>query len=294
MLDFIHPNLLALISATLISFSRVAQRYAVARLDSYVANLVMGVVIAVSGWVFYWMEGSQKELPLTGIFWFMAVGFCGSFAGRYLILVSMKLVGLARSTVISQTVLIWSASLAVGILGEEMTLPLAVGTIAIMLGASLLVYREGGDVQKRIPLHYYLFSLGSAFMYACAHLSGKYAFAWIPSSAFGMAVGNSTSFALVLSMMPFTQEGRRPGRWDRRAVITLLGGSVIQALGVFCFWSAIKTGQVTQVIPLSRLSLLLIIFLSWLFFRQAEAVTWRVVAGGLLALAGAFAVASGL
>jgi drug/metabolite transporter (DMT)-like permease len=36
---------------------------------------------------------------------------------------------------------------------------------------------------------------------------------------------------------------------------------------------------------------LLIIFLSWLFFRQQESVTWRVVAGGVLALAGAFAVA---
>jgi drug/metabolite transporter (DMT)-like permease len=222
----------------------------------------------------------------------MAVGFFGGFAGRYLNLLAMKLTGLARASVVSQTVLVWSAALAVGILGERMTLRVGLGTLAIMFGASFLVYQERADIRERIPMHYYLVPASSALMYAFAHLAGKNAFSWIPSSPFGMAVANTMSFTLVLSMMPFTQEGRK-GHWEWKGLIVLLGSSVFQAVGILFFWSAVKTGQVTQVIPLSRLSLLLIIFLSWLLFRKQEAVTWRVVAGGLLALAGAFWVAGG-
>ena len=73
--------------------------------------------------------------------------------------------------------------------------------------------------------------------------------------------------------------------------MAILLGSAIQACGILVFWSSVKTGELTQVIPLSRLSLLVIIFLSWLFFREQESITWRVVAGGFIALAGAFAVA---
>ncbi len=290
MLDFLHPNLLALCSALLISCARVAQRYAVARISTYAANLLMGVVTASAGWFFYWIEGGQKELPLTGILWFMAVGFFGGFAGRYFMLLSMNLVGLARAAVMSQTVLIWSAAMAVGFLGERMTPRVAAGTLAIMFGAVLLVYKDHSETRKRTPLRYYLVPALSAFGYACAHLTGKYAFSWIPSSAFGMAAANTTSLVLVLSMMPFTKNIGLT-RWDWRGFTALLVGAVIQAFGILFFWSAVRLGEVTQVIPLSRLSLLLIIFLSWVFFRQEEAITWRVVAGGVLALAGAFAVA---
>jgi transporter family protein len=205
-------------------------------------------------------------------------------------LLSMNLIGLARAAVMSQTVLIWSSAMAVGFLGERMTPRVALGTLAIMFGAILLVYKDHSATRKRTPLRYYLVPALSAFGYACAHLTGKYAFSWIPSSAFGMAAANTTSLALVLSMMPFTKETGL-ARWDWRGLSALLVGSVIQAFGILFFWSAVKLGEVTQVIPLSRLSLLLIIFLSWLLFRQQESVTWRVVAGGVLALAGAFAVA---
>ncbi len=290
MLDFLHPNLLALVSATLIACARVAQRYAVTRVSTYAANLLMGIVTAAAGWFFYWLEGGLDEMPLTGILWFMAVGFFGGFCGRYLMLLSMSLTGLARSAVMGQTVLIWSAAMAVGFLGERMTLRVALGTLAIMFGASLLVYKDSSKARKQIPLRYYLVPALSALGYACAHLAGKYAFSWIPSSAFGMAAANTTSLILVLSMMPFTKETGLT-KWDGKRLAALLAGAVLQAIGIFSFWSAIRLGEITQVIPLSRLSLLLIIFLSWLFFREQEAVTWRVVAGGVLALAGAFSVA---
>ena len=294
MLDGIHPNILALSCATLIAFARVSQRYAIPRMKMHTANLVMACVTTTLGWFFYWIEGPLDQIPYQGIFWFMAMGFFGSFLGRYINFVAIRYTGLARAAVMSQTVLVWSSVLAVFILGESMSPQKALGILGVMCGASMLVYSPRGDVRHRIPLHYYLIPIVSALMYAFAHLVGKFAFEWISSSAIGMAIANTTSLTILLGMLPFTQGQTNPGAGgDNKGLLVLLLGAVLQGCGIFFFWSAVKLGEITRVIPLTRLSVLLIIFLSWLFFRQQENVTWRVVLGALIALAGAFFTVTG-
>jgi uncharacterized membrane protein len=292
LLDFIHPNWLALLSAALISSARVMQRYAISRMTAYAASLILGMVTTSMAWMFYFVEGPLDNIPLKGVLWFIAVGFFGAGCGRYLYLNSVKLTGLARTTVASQIVMVWSATLAIVFLGERMTPAVALGTLAIMFGASFLVYKEKEEVRRRIPVYYYSLPVLSALMYAFAHLTAKYAFVWIPSPAFGMAISNTTSIILILCMMPFTNRGGL-GQLEWRGLAAILAGALVQSFGILVFWSAVKTGDLTQVIPLSRLSVLVIIFLSWLFFRDQEAVTWKVAIGGIVALAGAFAVAGG-
>ena len=292
LLDAIHPNVLALCSAALIAFARVSQRYAISRMKMHTANLTMGCVTAALGWFFYWLEGAGGRMPWQGVFWFMAMGFFGSFAGRYINFIAIRWTGLARAAVMSQTVLIWASMLAVFILGEQMTMPKALGIAGVMCGASMLVYDPKGDVGRRVPLRYYLIPVASAVMYAFAHLVGKFAFEWISSAAFGMAVANTTSLALLLGMLPFTREKTAPGG-DGKGFFVLLLGAAFQGCAIFFFWSSVKLGEITRVIPLTRLSVLLIILLSWLLFRRQENVTWRVVLGGILALCGASVIAAG-
>ena len=76
-------------------------------------------------------------------------------------------------------------------------------------------------------------------------------------------------------------------------MLAVLCGACLNAMAAFFFWSSIKTGDIVQLIPLNRLSVLLIIFLSWVFFRKQEAVGWRVVIGGFLSVLGAVGVVLG-
>jgi drug/metabolite transporter (DMT)-like permease len=282
--------MLALIAASLISFARILQRYAVARMSTFAVSMIMGIITASAGWIFCWIDGPVERIPLAGVIAFMGMGIFGAGIGRYLYLSSIKLVGLARTTVISQTVMIWSATFAILILGEKVTAWIVLGTLAIMIGATFLVYKENVEIRRRISVYYYILPALSALSYALAQLAAKFAFVHIPSAAFGMAIANSTSLAIMLCVMPF-KKGGDFGQIEAKGLVAILLGSAIQACGILVFWSSVKTGELTQVIPLSRLSLLVIIFLSWLFFREQESITWRVVAGGFIALAGAFAVA---
>lgn len=292
MLDFIHPNVLALIAACFIACARTLYRVGVARLSPVVMNVVMAAVQICFGSAFYLLEGGAARWPLEGVLWFLAMGVSGSCVGRYLSLVGMKLVGLARSSIVTQTSLVWASLFAVTFAGERMTWLIAAGTLAIMAGSILLVY-ERGEIQRRIPLHYYLAPLGTAVLFAMTHLFGKFGLQVIKSASLGMTIGSMTALFFMLSVLPFSVDGRRPASWDRKGLLAVFGGSCLNALAAFCFWSSIKTGDIVQLIPLNRLSVLLIIFLSWLFFRKQEAVGWRVVAGGILSVLGAFGVVLG-
>ena len=292
LLDFLHPNILALLSATFISIARVAQRYAVVRMSALFANLVMAIVTALFGWIYYSVDIQVLNITFEGVFWFMAVGFFGAFAGRYFNLISLSLTGLARAAIVAQTVLIWSALFAVFGLGEEMTLPIALGTTFIMFSSMLIVYDGKSSGKRKIPIYYYLVPALSALMYAFAHLTGKIAFSLISSSSFGMAISNTTSLSLLVFMIPFQKSGKLK-EWDKKGFLMLLFGAVFQSFGILCFWSAMKLGKITQIIPLSRLSLLLIVFLTWYFFREQEKLTYRVFIGAVLALVGAYGVVYG-
>ncbi len=67
----------------------------------------------------------------------------------------------------------------------------------------------------------------------------------------------------------------------------------MNVLAALLFWTAVRDGEIVRVVPINRLSVLFVIFFSWFFFRKQEAVTLRVVKGGVISVVGAFIIVSG-
>ncbi len=291
LLETLHPNLLALLAAVGISVARTLYRGALLRLGAAATALVSGGVTLAFAWGFYFYTGGAAGWPLPGVAWFVVVGLLGGLGSRYLSFFSMKTVGLARTSVLMQTSLIWSSGLAIAILGERLTLPIAAGTLAIMIGSVLLV-GKADEKLKGIPTAYYLIPVAAAMFQGLSHLFRKFGFVWITSAPLGMGISSTTSTLCLLALMPFAKESP-PSAWARHPLLLILAGGVFNALAALFFWTAVQRGELVQVIPINRLSVLLMIFASWLFFRKHETVTSRVAIGGLLAVAGAFSVVWG-
>ena len=60
-----------------------------------------------------------------------------------------------------------------------------------------------------------------------------------------------------------------------------------------CVWTAVQMGEVVQVVPINRLSVLFAILFSWIFFRKQELITIRRLLGAALSVLGAFVIAEG-
>jgi uncharacterized membrane protein len=107
-----------------------------------------------------------------------------------------------------------------------------------------------------------------------------------------MSVANSVAMFYLLVVVPFTEDVSLK-RWEQRPVLLVIIGAIFNAIAMVLFWTAMQFGNIVEVIPINRLSVMLVIFFSWLFFRKQEAVTTQVVLGGLLSVAGAWAIVWG-
>lgn len=291
LLDLIHPNIMALLAAVFVSIARTLYQGAMLRFGPGVTALLSSCITLQFAWGFYFSMGRTDHWPIQGLLWFTAVGILGGMGGRYLSFYSMHAVGMARSSVLLQTSVIWSSTLAIIFLGEHITALVGLGTLAIVVGAILLVYKKE-EGRKDIPLSYYLVPVAAALFQGMSHMLRKFGFFWIDSATLGMSISNSVATLSLLAVLPFTKE-KAPPSWERRPLLLVVLGGIFNAAAILCFWTSIHNGDLVHVIPINRLSVLFMIFSSWLFFRKQEAITWRVVAGGVLAVAGAIAIALG-
>ena len=274
-----------------IAIARTLYRSVLLRLGAGTTALASGLVSLMLIWGYYFYTGTVDSWPLQGIAWFVIVGILGGVGGRYLNFFSMKELGLARTSVLMQTSIVWSTGLAITLLDERLNLAIGAGTAAIMIGSILLVHK-GGSEPKEIPFAYYFIPVAAAFCLGLSHLLRKYGYFWIDSATFGLSISNTVSVMTMIAIMPFTNE-QMPKSWGVRPMIFIVLGALFNALSALFFWTAVQRGEIVQVVPVTRISVLMMIFTSWLFFRKQERVTARVVYGGVLSVAGVFLVVWG-
>ena len=292
LLDSISPNVLSLISAMLVSVAQTLYRTGLTHLSPTATAFMLNFAFAcMSGGLYLFLGVGGDEPTWEAFFWFAMVGVSGGAAGRYLNFWAVKLVGLARASILIQSLLIWTSAIGIFFLGETLTLGVALGTLAIMFGAVLLVYERGAGKGK-IPFWYYLVPLLSSFMFSLTFLFRKYGLDIVPSPPFGMTVSTGLGAMILLCALPFTEQ-RVTSFWQPKSLLWVGLGAAANVLAALLFWTAIREGDLVRVVPINRLSVLFVIFFSWFFFRKQEAVTFRVLAGGALSVAGAFSIVWG-
>ena len=297
LLKSLDPNLLSFIAAFFVAISQVFYRKALIHIGPGIAAIAMNALTAVLAGMLYLAWGERVSWRMEGVMWYMLIGLFGSSIGRYMIFGSMRLIGLARTQIMVQSVLVWSALMGVFILGERFSAGVAGGTLAIMVGAFLLVYkresskRESGE--KEVALVYFLVPVIASFLFSLTFVFRKYALVVLPSESLGIAISTITASALLLLAMPFTKEEGGVKDLNPRGLVTIACGVVANIIAALCFWTAFREGEVVQVVPINRLSVLWVIIFSWFFLKKQESITLRIVIGGVLSVVGAFAIAWG-
>ncbi len=284
---------MALLSAFFISVARTLYRGALMSLSPLVTTVIATIITSILALGLYAMGEGLDHWPLYGVLWFVLVGMVGGLGGRYMGMISIKLVGLARTPILTQTGLVWSSGLAVLLLGETLTPLVTLGTMGIMAGGVLLLY-DKKSIERRVPLTYYLIPVVGAAFASISHIVRKYGFVHIPSVTLGMSVSNMTTLTLLLaSAFFFPTLQMKSGPFTRHSLTITVLGATCNFLAAFFFWWAIKDGEVIQVVPINRLSILIVILFSWLFFRKQERVSAQVIIGGACSVLGAWAVVWG-
>lgn len=279
------PVLLALNSAVLFALAIQVLNLGLKHADPETGSLLH---IAATT-VFYWL---LSPLFVEAAFWlttatllFCAVGLFRPVLSANLALQGVRLLGPTLTSTLAATSPLFGVLFGVGLLGEQLSLPVLVGTGAIMAAMVVLAQRGGGP--QDWPLWALLLPLGAAFFRSGGHLLTKVGFAEVASPYYAAMISYTVSCALAAGAHRLR---RRRIAWRSRGLFWFVLAGIINGLSVLSLNSALHLGDIVTVVPIVSCSPFVTMLLSVLVFRR-ETITRRSLLAMLLVVPGVILIA---
>lgn len=136
------------------------------------------------------------------------------------------------------------------------------------------------NIQKNMWL---LFAILSAVFAAATAILAKIGINGVDSNL-ATAIRTIVVLALAWGMVFLTNSAGGISSISTRSWIFLILSGLATGASWLCYFYAIKTGDVSKVVPIDKCSLVLTIIFAVIFL--GEALTWKTVVGSILLLAG--------
>lgn len=308
--------LISILSALSFSLSDVAVRRGVARAPiSHGAfiTVLMGVPLFLLAAIVTGQILRAGDLTAVGYGYLAAAGIVHYVVGRYFNYAAISAIGAARTQPVHAFALPYSILIALFFLDEGVTTGMAIGIGLIMTGPLIMVERVGrrspapvatapadaapaakspgaGEFQMR-QAQGYLYATIAAICYGSSPVFIRAAL----EDAGGLSIlGGLVSYVAAAAVLIASLV--LPGR---RGLIAALQPSTMRvffAAGYFVWQAqmlrfvALSMASVAVVTTLLRFTSIFTLVLSWFLNRELENITWRVVAGILMSVAGAILV----
>ncbi len=279
------PSLLALLSAFLFAVSAHVQSLG---LDGKNGQTASFVIIATSS-AFLWLASPFLVQNWIWLSWATAL-FALSGLLRPTISVSLwtqgiRYLGPTMNSALGASGPVFTAIFAYLIVGEQMTLPIAIGTGAVIAGI-LVTSLRGKNSKSDWPLWAILFPLTSELCRAIAHSATKVGFSEIPDPFFAALM--ATTMGAITLAVRFAFQGRMPDLKTPGMKYFVMTGAITSA-AIYFLNIALELGKVITVIPIIAVTPVFAMLLS-LFVFGRETLTWRTYATIALVVPGVILV----
>jgi DME family drug/metabolite transporter len=213
---------------------------------------------------------------------FVAIGVLRPFVSSSLAARSIHYVGPTLTATFSATTPLFGGAFGIFMLGEHFTLPIAIGTVTIIVALIVLSWR--GKIQTLWPVWALAFPLGAAIVRAAANAFVKVGLVYVPEPFYVGFIGYTVSFVIAVGLQvvtgkPFPNFAQRPG------LLWCMAAGTCHAFAVMMVNTALKLSPVIIVLPLVSIYPFFVLALSLLVFRK-EVLTTRTVIAVLLVVPG--------
>lgn len=205
--------------------------------------------------------------------------------------IGLQKIGTSRSQPLRNSYPLWSALIAILLMGERASTAVLAGTFSVVAGVILISWKP-----ETAPPNYRWWHV----LYSS--LAGMLAGIAFPLRRHGLTITNEPVFfsfivALVslVGTMPFTLRTRGGSKlvWHPKSALYFFLSGFFEALGALLTLVALSTGRVVIVSPIVATTPLFSLLISLIFFRGKEQVTRMVVAGTVATVLGCIGIALG-
>ncbi len=245
-------------------------------------TLTLGVALAFAGgipvfaalalWVFILLGVMQTVISL-------------------LTFIGLQKIGTSRSQPLRNSYPLWSAMIAIAVMGERAGVAVLLGTLLVVLGVILISWKP-----EAAPPSYRWWHVGFST------LAGLLAGIAFPLRRYGLTITNEPVFfsfvvAIVslLGTLPYTLWTRsdRGWVWHPKSIWYFFLSGFFEALGALLTLVALTSGRVVIVSPIVATTPLFSLIISLIFLRGKEKITLITILGTVAVVAGTIAIALG-
>lgn len=234
------------------------------------------------------------DLPTQAVFLACASGVVGLGLGDTFYMLSLKILGVSRVVPITCTYPLFSLVWAYLLAGENITVQILLGAVAIVLGIWLLSSEAKNNSVKawrKLHVRGLAFALSTAIAWSISISMINLAVREASSLEHAYAINTVRLLAVAFALLIFTLTSRKTDfiKVERKtAAMLLTGGLIAVGLGWFLLTFSFTKIPEAQAVPISSTTPLFSTLASITFLH--EKVTAKVAAGSILIVMGIFLV----
>jgi drug/metabolite transporter (DMT)-like permease len=283
------PQLLALGSAIAYAFCIISARRGLRYSNATTVTYLSLIIHTFTLWPAVFLTGGVPVVSTAALFWFL---FTGSFQFiiRHLTYLAIKQVGASRSYSLRATAPLFSAVVAVLLLGESVTTTIVIGTLLIVAGIAVISW-ERGEPGASFPWWRLLVPLAAALIAGIVQPMRRYALTLADEPLFFSAIVGLISLLWYLFYLA-SPTVERPV-WERKALAPFISAGLFETLGILLGIASLSYGSVVVVTPIVSTSPVWVLIGSAIFLRDVERVSFQTIAGALCVVMGTIVIALG-
>ena len=253
------------------------------------AALTVVTVSVALYWTAILVQGPQvfgHSLGAIAVFAF--TGVLGTAIARVVTYTGVQRVGASVNSAGVNTRPVFASLGAVIFLGESLTLQTSVGIVIVVGGLIAIALSQGGDLRGWQTTDL-VFPLAAAMAFAAGNVVRRFGFTSTSITPIeGVAFNETAGLVGLLIYVAARHRGDVRGFLDapREAYFWFAGAGVVSAVALFTLFEALSRGRVVVVDPISSPTSLFAILFTFLFLREVERVTTRLVVGAVLVVTG--------
>ncbi len=284
------PVLLGLVAAVFFSASNIFVRAGITDSSPLLALLYSLTANVIVLWpIVFWLYDFQIDLWAWR--YFIVAGTLAPVLGRFFNYSGIDKLGINLSTPITYTNPLVSVVLATLFLGQQL-LPMGyVGAVVIFVGSVILGTTRGESGIRTFKKRHLIFPILASLFYGGSHIFREVGIDLVSTPVLAAAVTTTTSWVWMVLYLGVTYRRHDFGITRREQVFFALAG-MATATAIPVLYTALQIGDVVMVAPMTNTTPFWVLLLSFVFFRESELFTPRVIGGTALTVGGVILIST--
>ncbi len=282
--------LMAVLSAVFAGLTSVLAKCGINKTDSDLATALRTIVVLLFSWVMVFVKGSAgtiTDISLRSLI-FLVLSGLATGASWICYFKALSIGDVNKVVPIDKSSTILTVILAIILFGEINNLHIKlIGTVLLAVGIFLMIEKKQTE-QKSEKGPWMLYAVLSAVFAALTSVLAKVGIENVESN---LATAIRTCVVLIMAWVIVFAKGKNKGlkTLDKRELLFISLSGLATGGSWLCYYYAIQNGIVSVVVPIDKMSILLAVAFSFVFFK--EKLTLKSLIGLGLMLTGTLVMA---